>query len=332
MLLTHPPEYGGERVDCDTILDVLGNARVTLFRQDKDLRYRWIANSVAGWRVADAAGKTEGDVWPARAAAAATAVKQEALATGRPQWAELTVDDEGITRSFDLFARPERDAEGVATGVVGLAVETTDRRRHATTLAAVAREFSHHSKNLLAIVQSLATHTARTSASTEEFIDRFRGRIQAIALSEELPSGPDAQGRSLAELVRAQVTPCLPAADQQVGFSGIDAILSPNATLHVGLALHELCVASIRFGALADPEGKVRVRVEPAPDGAGRSGLRLTWLESDGPGAPRPETFAKVLLERIVPAAVGGIGTMGPVDGGWRYDLTIAGDEFTAAR
>ena len=242
-------------MDCDTILDVLGNARVTVFRQDKDLHYRWIANAAAGWRVADAAGKTEGEVWPAPAAAAATAAKREALATGRPQWAELTVDDEGISRSFDLFARPERDIDGAATGIVGLAVETTDRRRHAATLEAVAREFSHHSKNLLAIVQSLATHTALTSASPEEFLDRFRGRIQAIALSEELPGGPDATGRSLAELVRAQIEPCLPAADQQVGFGGVDAILSPNATLHVGLALHELCVASIRFGALADPDG-----------------------------------------------------------------------------
>jgi len=320
-------------VDRDTILDVLDEARVIVFRQDKDLGYRWISHLPVAWRAADAAARTEGDVWPGGAAAAVAAAKQEVLATGRPQWAEIAIDDEGVTRSFDLFARPERDADGAVTGIVGVALETTRRRRHAATLEAVAREFSHRSKNLLAIVQSLATHTARTSASTEEFIDRFRGRIQAIALSEELPSGPDAPGRSLADLVRAQTGPCLPSADEQVGFSGVDAVLSPNATLHVGLALHELCVASIRFGALARPEGRVRVCADAAPpDGTGRGPLHFAWLETGGTAVPRPESFAKVLLERIVPAAVGGVGTMGSVDGGWRYDLVIAGDEFTVAR
>lgn len=313
-------------MDRDTILGVLADARVTPFRQDSTLRYEFIGGRPAGWRDVDAPGRTDADLLPAEAAATVTAAKQDALASGRARWAEFTVDDDGTVRAFDVFVRPEHDAAGAVTGLAGIAIDRTDRRRRSTALEAIARELSHHSKNLLAIVQSLATHTALASASTEEFVERFRGRIQALALSEDFPSGPRGPGRSLADLVGAQVGPCVPVPDQ-VAFSGDDVLLSPNATLHVGLALHELCAASTRGGGLARPDGAAEVCIEPADDG----GIRLVWREATG-APPEFERFARVLLERIVPAAVGGAAVIEPDGDGWRYSLAISAEELDLAR
>jgi two-component sensor histidine kinase len=113
----------------------------------------------------------------------------------------------------------------------------------------------------------------------------------------------------------------------QVGFAGADVALSPNATLHVGLALHELCVASVRFGALAGDDGRAVVTSEALGDGR----LHLTWSEAGG--TPRDiERFARLLLERIVPAAVGGTATITAEGGEWHYDLVLAAEEFDAIR
>ena len=51
------------------ILRLLAQAKVTVFAQDAELRYRWIENPPETWHAADVAGKSEVDILPAKAAA-----------------------------------------------------------------------------------------------------------------------------------------------------------------------------------------------------------------------------------------------------------------------
>lgn len=315
-----------------TILRTLSHATVTVFSQDRDLRYRWIENPPPMWRAADIAGKTDADVLPPTAAALAATVKREALSTGRASWTDVIVERGGVSRFFDIFVEPERDGSGAVTGVIGLAVDVTDRRKQAATLEAVARDISHRSKNLLAIIQSLATQTALSASSTDDFIDQFRGRIQSISRSQDLPIGAKRHGASLASLVRTQVEPYLSDGGRRVAFSGSDCELSPNATLHVGLALFELCMGAARFGALSNASGTVAVTSEVLPADSERGKrLRITWEETNGPSAPEADGFGRVLLQRVVPASVGGEAVMTPTADGRRYELTLSGEEFEAA-
>lgn len=313
-----------------TILRTLSHATVTIFSQDRDLRYRWIENPPPAWRAGDIAGKTDADVLPPAAAALAATVKREALSTGRASWTDVIVERGGVSRFFDIFVEPEKDSHGEVIGVIGLAVDVTDRRKQAATLEAVARDISHRSKNLLAIIQSLATQTALSASSTEDFIDQFRGRIQSISRSQDLPIGAKRHGARLASLVRTQVEPYLADGGKRVAFTGSDCELSPNATLHVGLALFELCMGAARFGALSTPGGTVAVKAEVLTGGNGARSLRVTWEEANGPSAPEADGFGRVLLQRVVPASVGGVATMVPTVDGRRYQLTLSAEEFEA--
>lgn len=195
---------------------------------------------------------------------------------------------------------------------------------------AVAKELSHRTKNLLAVIQSLGTQTARSSDSTEDFIETFRGRIQSISRSQDLSIEATRHGAKLSDLVRTQVHPYVADIDRQFEFYGTDRYLTANSALHVGLALYELCISAVKSGALSTPGGKVRFAaeiVEGSDDGTRRN-LDITWCESNGPTSPPFEGFSKALLERVVPAAVGGRATLTDVAPGRCYALSIAQSEF----
>lgn len=311
----------------DAVLRVVGRAGVSVFSADTDLRYRWIENPPTGWPAAALPGTSDGDLLPAAAAAAATAAKREALSTGRPVWADLVVGANGSERYYDLFVTPERNRDGAIDGVAGVVIDVTDRRRQAATLEQVAREISHRSKNLLAIIQSLATQTAKAAPSTDDFIERFRGRIQSISRSQDLPIGARKAGIGISGLIRGQCEPYVMDGAKRIAFEGGDWHLSPNATLHVGLALHELCMGAVRFGALSTEDGTVSITAAPVDGPTGRA-LRLVWAEDGGASAPDTAGFEKALLERIVPASVGGSARIERVPRGRRYELTISASEF----
>jgi len=311
------------------ILRLLAQAKVTVFAQDADLRYRWIENPPETWHAADVAGKSEVDILPAKAAAMATAVKREVLDSGRAQWSELAVENHRGTRYFDLYIEPADGLKvGQSVGLVGLAIDVTDRRAHAATMESVAREQAHRTKNLLAVIQSLGTQTARSSASTEDFIESFRGRIQSISRSQDISIGPKRHGAKLSELIASQVHPYI-SEMERFAFTGKDCYLSATGALHVGLAFYELCIAATQSGSLSVVDGKVALTAEVSNAAKDRPRhLELTWSEIGGPAAPPIDGFSRALLERIVPAAVGGKATISETENGRRYALTIAGTEF----
>jgi two-component sensor histidine kinase len=312
------------------ILRLFAHAKITVFSQDEQLRYRWIENPPDCWAATGIAGKPETDVLPPKAAALASAAKREVLTSGRAQWTDLWVETSRGTRYFDLFVAPQREQAGRIVGVEGLCVEVTDRRAHDATMESVAREQAHRTKNLLAVIQGLGTQTARSSASTEDFIEAFRGRIQSISRSQDLSIGPKRHGAKLSHLIETQVHPYVADIGRQLAFAGEDRYLTPTGALHVGLAFYELCIAATQFGSLAAPGGKVTVSATlvDSPDGTRPPCLEVIWRECGGVNGGAIEGFAKVLLQRIVPAAVGGQAAISETDAGRSYRLTIADTEF----
>lgn len=113
--------------------------------------------------------------------------------------------------------------------------------------------------------------------------------------------------------------------------------LNPNATLHVGLALHELIANSVSYGAMSRPDGYAtfRAAVQRTPqDGAT---LLLVWREvigSQGDTAPAPtpqeKRFGSVALERLVPASLNGSAQLKIDRDLLEYRLTVPPGNFEA--
>lgn len=311
------------------LLHALRNAGISVLYQDRDLKQVWARNMRAPW-VVDSPGGGESSLLPPAQAEQLVSARRNVIASGRPDRFQISIPSEDGMRWFEVWIDPDFDDGGVIQGVVTTKIETTEQKRREQTLRTLLREVSHRSKNLLAIIQSIATQTGRYSGSIGDFLTRFRGRLQSLASSQDLVTSSNWRGAELKELVAGQFGRYGVEPDQHLRFEGSNPYLNPNAALHIGLAMHELVVNSVSYGALARPDGTVHVVATlTGADGVDAS-LTLTWNETIGAGAGRRDEkrFGSVALERVVPASLNGTASLSIGDDRLEYRLVVPPGNF----
>jgi two-component sensor histidine kinase len=279
----------------------------------------------------------DSDFLPPQTAAAVVAAKRAVLSGAAPDRFEIFIP--GIPggrddRWFDLWIDADTAPEGQVRGIVTTAVETTEQKRREQTLRVLLREVSHRSRNLLAIIQSIATQTGRYSSTVDGFLSRFRGRLQSLASTQDLVTSSNWRGADLGDLLLGQVARYSAIPKAAVHLEGERPWLNPNAALHVGLALHELVANSVSYGALSRPGGNAVLSAGLDPDSAGQASLVLAWREAvEPPGKTiepemREKRFGSVALERIVPASLNGSAKLKIEDGILEYRLVVPFGNF----
>ncbi|NGN42386.1 PAS domain-containing protein [Mesorhizobium sp. CGMCC 1.15528] len=315
-----------------SLLQVLKNTGVCVLYQDRHLRYLWVHNLPEPWTPDTVIGHSDDEIIPGHQAERIISAKSRVLETGNSETLEFSLPHEAGMRWFDLWIDADKGAtgEGDVVGVMTTVIETTDQKRREQTLKTLLRELSHRSKNLLAIIQSIATQTGRYSGTIDSFLSRFRGRLQSLASSQDLITSSNWRGADLRELVTSQVGRYSPGASRSIVFEGINPYLNPNAALHIGLALHELVVNSVSYGALARNGGFVTVSAKPVNGDNGDVALSFSWTETVGPEARDmgEKKFGSVALERVVPASMNGTANFAIEGDTLEYRLEIPAGSF----
>jgi two-component sensor histidine kinase len=200
--------------------------------------------------------------------------------------------------------------------------DVTDRKAAEDHIQFLMREISHRSKNLLSVVQAIASQTGRAAGTIDEFQVRFSRRLQGLAASHDLLVHQNWEGATLSDLVRGQVAPFVEAGNTRLDVAGPDVFLRPEAAEALGLALHELATNAVKYGSLSAPTG--RVAVCWVLENMGTT-LRLSWVERGGPPvtAPAHKGFGHVVFERIITRSLGGKVAMDFAPDGLIWDLTI---------
>lgn len=321
-----PPEKHGE-----SLRSAIRLAEATLFGQDRDLRYVWVENPGPRFGSAEVVGRTDQELDDA-AADAVLPAKRAALETGEPQRVEFHAEIDDEPRWFKLRIEPERDPAGKVTGLVCACVDITEQKRWEEHQRFLLLELAHRSKNLLAVVQGLANQTGKNVTSMEEFKPRFFGRLHSLARAHDILSDQNWRGAGLRELIRSQVLMYVGDSADRIHYEGPPVYLRPNAAQHVGLALHELTTNALRHGALKGPSGEVDISWDLAetPERFDGKCLVLEWREGQALLAQLPpvRSFGRILLDTVVPTAVGGDGSLEIGPAGVLYRLTIRPDEL----
>ncbi len=281
----------------------LRGSNVTVFTQDRDLRYTSISNAFLGRRVDQIIGLTDEDVIPVSDRATIMNLKQQALAGGEPVDAELRLKGPSTSRWYDFHIEPLRDAEGQVVGLTCAAVDITDRKAGEEHLRLLMRELTHRSKNLLAVIQALARQTSRHAGSLESFLEEFGARLQALSRSHDLLVQEEWHSAGLRDLVRSQLGHYIDRDQSQIDIDGPPIHLKPEAAQSLGLALHELAVNAAKYGALSTPKGHVDVLWEP---NEAASGIVIRWIERDGPKVewPKKHGFGTMAIQRNLSRAL----------------------------
>ena len=283
----------------------LRGSNVTVFTHDRALRYTSISNPMFGREVKEIVGRTDDEIIPAENRPAIVALKREALESGQPQDGEIRLNEDGSIRWYDLHVEPLHDVSGAMVGLTCAAVDVTGRKEGEAHLRLLMRELTHRSKNLLAVIQAMARQTARHVGSIDSFLEQFGARLQALARSHDLLVQEEWHGVPLAELIRSQLAPYLDRAASQIVVEGPSVMLRPEAAQSLGLALHELAINAVKYGALSTLAGRISItwtwqpRHEPPA-------VQILWAELGGPkvDAPAQRGFGSLVVERNLARAL----------------------------
>lgn len=282
----------------------LRGSPISMFSQDKELRFTWAHNLPEGLSPEGIIGKTDADILVPEAAQAIMAVKRQAMEAGTSQGLEIEIEIGQRERAFYFVIEPLHDEANEVVGAASVAVDISERKASEQHLRAVLRELTHRSKNLLAVINAIARQTAARTTTVDEFLDRFGARLYAIGMSHDLLVADDWQGASLRMLVKQQLESHMDT-HERIAIEGEDVVLKPEAVHNLGLAFHELTANAEKFGSLSNSEGAIRIQWNICEDA---KTLRLIWEESGGPEVHEPSRsgFGRTMLERVVGKALAG--------------------------
>lgn len=311
----------------------LRGSKVTVYTQDRDLRYTSLSNPILGRSIEDILGRTDDELFPSGSGDAIIALKREALSGGHSARAEVCFEDPEGARWHDLHVEPLHNESGGIVGLTCASIDVTERKEGEAHLRLLLRELTHRSKNLLAVIQAMARQTARYAGSVDGFLNQFGARLHALAASHDLLVRESWYGASIGELIRSQLAGHLEKNAGQVAIEGPDIALKPEAAQNLGLALHELAVNAEKFGALSVPSGCVSITWEQreAPEGAF---VELNWREQFGPKVKgrRKRGFGSMVIERNLARALDAKVSLAFEPEGLHCNVIIPSSQILSAR
>ncbi len=212
----------------------------------------------------------------------------------------------GAYRWTNARGVPLLNDNGTVSEWVGMNEDITPRKQSEEHAQLIMGELSHRTKNLLAVIASLARRTFDGARDPKVQADDFVERIHGLARSHDLLVRGDWRGVSLKELVISHLEP-FGFEEERIVVAGPFVEIKPEAAQSIGLALHELATNATKHGALKSAQGRLRVSWE-VHDEAAPPTLSIEWAEvtvaTEGP--QKASGFGSTMLQQLVGASVGG--------------------------
>jgi two-component sensor histidine kinase len=203
----------------------------------------------------------------------------------------------------------------VAYNNLRLSREIEARISFEARLSSVIAELNHRVKNVLAVIQSIVTRTMRPGTDVEQARELLIGRIHAMSHVISLLSDSHWQGARLKSLLASRA---IPHADR-IDATGPDILVSARAA-------QSLCLLFFELATQANTEGgTLRIAVHWTVTGKGQSELfYMKWEEFNASAETRPKDsdFGTILLDRVVPEALGGTSKRYFTDASYVFEIS----------
>ncbi|WP_300973602.1 CHASE3 domain-containing protein [Sphingomonas sp. LHG3406-1] len=247
------------------------------------------------------------------------------LAEGEPAEGEFHYRrGDGTMAWVRILGAPIRNAQGEMDGGVVAIVDVDEQRRLVEHQRLLAAELSHRVKNVLAVVQAIATATLSRSNSLEQFAPAFEGRLAALSTAHGLLLSTNWRNLSFRDLATAEMAP-YQRERHLIRIEGPNFQLGPKQGVALALILHELSTNSAKHGAIGHG-GQVTIAWTVSGDDGGRQ-VRLKWEET-GLGSPPTlagDGFGSRLIRRSVSNDLRGRAEriVAPDGVSWEFDFLL---------
>jgi two-component sensor histidine kinase len=225
----------------------------------------------------------------------------------RPPFGVLQVD----SRRPRAFGQSDIEFLRSYANLVGAAIE---RLRVMDALRAAVREkdllineLNHRVKNTLATVQSIATQTLRNAPSIGHASSAIESRLVALSQVHNVLTDRSWAHVALHDIVAQALEPYRSLGENRIHVHGPRVLVPPRMALPLAMSLQELVTNAVKYGALSNVGGRIRVGWHLNGAEAPQR-LSLTWAEEDGPPVLEPTRrgFGTRLIERSLAEELGG--------------------------
>lgn len=169
-------------------------------------------------------------------------------------------------------------------------------------------ELEHRVKNVFATITAVVEFTASNSVDVAQMNKSLTQRLSALSRTHGRLTASGFKGQSLSQLLQLELSVCSEMLRERVFLRGDDPVFSSNDAVLISLAIHELLINSLRYGALSSAEGHIKINVEA------QSGKieRLTWREifDNTVDKSSSDGFGTLLLTEILPGQLSGVGSL----------------------
>ncbi|UYQ73891.1 PAS domain S-box protein [Pelagibacterium flavum] len=216
---------------------------------------------------------------------------------------------DGMYRWHQTRAVPIRFSMDGPDEWVGSASDIHDMRQLQERQGILVGELQHRTRNLLAVVRSIASQTASTVGSLQEFQAAFDHRLGALSRVQGLLSRVEGEAVTVESLLRMELDAVTKDWDR-IEIEGPRILVDDGTLQTLTLVIHELSTNAARHGALSDPEGRIVIRWFRPDDrkGDGAGHLVIEWCEKFSPRTPDlsgPRGFGRQLIEEAIPYQLG---------------------------
>ena len=215
---------------------------------------------------------------------------------------------DGEYRWHQTRARP-MEAPSPPGDWVGTMTDIHDLRGLKDRQQVLMAELQHRTRNLLAVVQAIASQTMRNSPSLKAFKPEFENRLRALSRVQSLLARVDQQDIELRGLIEGELAAHANEALQsdRIIMEGPAVALPAISAQALGLGVHELATNALKYGALAHPEGRLSViwSLDGEPE---RPEVTLDWRETGVSmpfATPTRQGYGRELIERALPYQLG---------------------------
>lgn len=229
-------------------------------------------------------------------------MRVDLASTGQFHGEAVNYAKDGTPYVIDWLITGARDETGRVTEWVSVQRDVTGRKALEERHDLLLGELQHRVRNNLAVIRSIVRRSTATSASVEEQATHLNGRLDVFARVQSLVTQDPGTWIDLSRLISDELNVHAAHEGEQVRTSGPSVRLRPRTAERLGLALHELAVNAVKYGALRSDQGQVTVTWRIEATGS-ETHLILEWRETGVPfvsPAPRRRGVGMEMLEQTL--------------------------------
>lgn len=203
---------------------------------------------------------------------------------------------------------------------IGITQDITQRKNAEERVDLVLNELAHRIKNQYAVIIKIAKDTYQQSETVNEFNEAFQARMLGLARSNDLLLRGGGQEVDLKNLLLSQIE--IFGDTRRIELNGPVLAVSANAAQYLAMAFHELSTNALKHGAFSVETGRIDVTWTISQDVPAM--FNIIWQERGGP-APKSKSksgFGKLVLEKLMPAAVEGTAEIATEPDGIKWTLS----------